>query len=462
MNRNRSPLLYFLLFLAFVQIAMLVAVGIIPVAQSADLSALQSPPHLDLSAADQSAALADLTTKSDLVVQAQVVESRSQWNYNHTVIETAHKLTVRQRLLGPTTTEIEVYTDGGFLPDEGLGMFSSHTPRFAIGEVVLVFLQWENNRYQVTDGEAGKFTIFQENAASAYYRDHLPLTQIATILAKTNRANDQAIQSITEKSRELSSTTAVQATRTAPLVTTTPTPQPKWSGATPQITLKVNLNSTQIGGPAGSADQFLSAIKGALRTWSVIPEAGATLLYGGPITSTTTSFNRQSEILFMKKGINSQLGQAQIWFTSAFVIVEADLWINDDYLLDATGNPENSEIDLESIVLHELGHWLPLSHLPNMNAVMYAVLGSGLRKTVLNNDDIAGVTALYPCPAVPCIDPAYAGDTTPTPTVTVTTEPVVTPTATITPNTITPTPTIIPTAVTVVAKQNSFLPLVTR
>lgn len=467
MNTNRSPLLYLLLFLAFVQIVMLVAVGIVPVVQSATLSAVQSPPRLDLSSA-----LADLAAKSDLVVQAQVIETRSQWNQNQTLIETAHTLAVRQSLRGPRAVEIVVYTDGGFLPDEGLGMFSSHTPRFAVGEEVLVFLQQENSRYQVTAGEAGKFTLFQEDVASAYYRDHLPLAQVAAILATTKRTAYQAIQTIAQKPEGSTAASAAQADRAAPMTTATPTTLPKWLGATPQITLKVNLNSTQIGGPAGSADQFLAAIQGALRTWSVVPEAGATLLYSGPITSTTTGFNRQSEIIFMKKGANSQLGQAQIWFTSNFVIVEADLWINDDYILDATGTPESGEIDLESVLLHELGHWLPLSHMPNPNAVMYAVLGAGTRKTILNSDDIAGVTTLYPCPAIPCIDPAYVGDATATPSATATTTPTpaetvapgatATLTATMTPNIAVPTPTLAPSAVTPTAQQNSFLPLVTR
>jgi hypothetical protein len=267
---------------------------------------------------------------------------------------------------------------------------------------------------------------------------------------------------------QLLSTTNAQVKNMQPLATATPTPLPKWSSTTPKIMIQVNLNSTQVGGQAGSADQFLTAIKNAVRTWSVVPDAGVTLLYSGVTTSTVTSFNRKSEIVFMKKGANSQLGQAQIWFTSAFVIIEADLWINDDYVLDATGSPQQGQIDLESTVLHELGHWLPLSHMPNSNAVMYAVLGSGSRKTVLTDDDIAGVVGLYPCPAIPCIDPAYAGDGTTTPTATpspietVVQEATGTPTATMSPDTPTPTPTLAPNAVTPVAQQNAFLPLVTR
>ncbi len=466
MKTNHSPLLFVLFFAAFIQIVMLLATGIVPVTQavqSAALPALQSRPPLLLSRA-----LADLTAKADLVVQAQVVDSRSRWNDSHTLIETAHRLVVHRHLLGPATTEVLLYTDGGFLPEEGLGMVSSHTPRFAVGEEVLLFLRKENNRFQIVDGEAGKFTLLQGDAVSAYYRDHLPLIQVATILTAAARRNPQAIALHPQQPVQLLSTTNAQVKNVQPLATATPTPLPKWSSTTPKIMIQVNLNSTQVGGQAGSADQFLTAIKNALRTWSVVPEAGATLLYSGVTTSTVTSFNRKSEIVFMKKGANSQLGQAQIWFTSAFVIIEADIWINDDYVLDATGSPQQGEIDLESTVLHELGHWLPLSHMPNSNAVMYAVLGSGSRKTVLTDDDIAGVVGLYPCPAIPCIDPAYAGDGTTTPTATpspietVVQEATGTPTATMSPDTPTATPTLAPSAVTPVAPQNAFLPLVTR
>lgn len=466
MKTNHSPLLFVLFFAAFIQIVMLLATGIVPVTQavqSAALPALQSRPPLLLSRA-----LADLTAKADLVVQAQVVDSRSRWNDSHTLIETAHRLVVHRHLLGPATTEVLLYTDGGFLPEEGLGMVSSHTPRFAVGEEVLLFLRKENNRFQIVDGEAGKFTLLQGDAVSAYYRDHLPLIQVATILTAAARRNPQAIALHPQQPVQLLSTTNAQVKNVQPLATATPTPLPKWSSTTPKIMIQVNLNSTQVGGQAGSADQFLIAIKNAVRTWSVVPEAGATLLYSGVTTSTVTSFNRKSEIVFMKKGANSQLGQAQIWFTSAFVIIEADIWINDDYVLDATGSPQQGQIDLESTVLHELGHWLPLSHMPNSNAVMYAVLGSGSRKTVLTDDDIAGVVGLYPCPAIPCIDPAYAGDGTTTPTATpspietVVQEATGTPTATMSPDTPTPTPTLAPSAVTPVAQQNAFLPLVTR
>ncbi|KAJ4719132.1 Metalloendoproteinase [Melia azedarach] len=50
--------------------------------------------------------------------------------------------------------------------------------------------------------------------------------------------------------------------------------------------------------------------------------------------------------------------------------------------------------DLESIALHEIGHVLGLGHSSVKDSIMYATLGSGVRKG-LHEDDIKGIKALY-------------------------------------------------------------------
>lgn len=461
MKPGKHFTLFPLILFALLQITMLAAVTLTPVAQSATT-------HPTIQAAfDLSGTVAALVDQADIVVRAQVVQSESQWNSSHTLIETEHVLAVRYPIIGKNATDLVVRTDGGFLPAEGLGMRASHTASFAPGEEVLIFLQETTSGYRVAGGEAGKFSVVNAEAVSAYYREHQALSELAmTILTSAKNQGRSATLPADWQSYELASS-ARQVDISKQLQV-----DPKWPGATPKINVKVNVNSTHIGDQGGSAEQFLTAIKNALRTWSVVPEAEFTLLYNGTTTATNTGFNNMSEILFMKKGANSQVGQAQIWFTAAGTIVEADVWLNDDYALDATGSPEGSEIDVESSILHELGHWLPLAHISNASAVMYAVLGAGTRRIVLSSDDLAGITALYPCPAAPCIDPAYASDTTATPTSTVTVTISSTVTATPTPTstfsitpgtpTVTMTPTLIPSAVTPVPESGIFLPLITR
>ncbi|XP_030469877.2 metalloendoproteinase 1-like [Syzygium oleosum] len=59
-------------------------------------------------------------------------------------------------------------------------------------------------------------------------------------------------------------------------------------------------------------------------------------------------------------------------------------------------NPNSTQTDLESVALHEIGHFLGLAHTQDPNAVMYAGIAAGAVKRVLQQDDIDGIRALYP------------------------------------------------------------------
>ncbi len=467
MKSYKQSLFFSLFLIGLLQITMLAALLFSSVVHSAT-----PQPPTAATTPDLSTALSGLAARADLIVRAQVVGSTGQWNRNHSQIETHHKLAIRYALAGKPMSELVVRTEGGFLPAEGIGMRSSHTPTFAPGEEVLVFLQRAENVYTVVEGEAGKFTVYNAAAVSAYYRAHLALDQVVTTIQAAAQSQGQQV-TLPADWRTDESTISPRQVNLAPQTLV----DPKWPGAAPKIRVKVNLNSSHIGGQGGSAEEFLGALQNALRTWSVVGGAEFTFLYDGATASTTTGFNSANEIVFMKQGTNNSLGKAMVWYTSNGTIIEADIWINEDYLLNATADPQENEIDLESIVLHELGHWLPLAHINAPNAIMYAVLSPGVRKTGLSSEDIDGITALYPCPAIPCVDPIYANDSTLTPTLTatasitstvVTGTPTPTLTVTISPseaaNTPTATPTLIPSAVTPSPETNAkiFLPIVNR
>ncbi|KAF8031796.1 hypothetical protein BT93_D0877 [Corymbia citriodora subsp. variegata] len=61
-----------------------------------------------------------------------------------------------------------------------------------------------------------------------------------------------------------------------------------------------------------------------------------------------------------------------------------------------SASPSASDVDLESVALHEIGHVLGLGHSTDQNAVMFAVLTNGAVKRDLRQDDINGIHALYP------------------------------------------------------------------
>ncbi|WP_412534968.1 matrixin family metalloprotease [Methanosarcina sp.] len=52
--------------------------------------------------------------------------------------------------------------------------------------------------------------------------------------------------------------------------------------------------------------------------------------------------------------------------------------------------------DVQSVALHEFGHWLSLGHVNDYDAVMFPTLGVSDVKRSLTSDEIAGIRSIYP------------------------------------------------------------------
>lgn len=75
---------------------------------------------------------------------------------------------------------------------------------------------------------------------------------------------------------------------------------------------------------------------------------------------------------------------------------------------DVTESSLSNAVDLESVVVHEIGHLLGLGHSSIEEAIMYPTISSRTKKVELESDDIEGIQMLYGS------NPNFTGTTTAT------------------------------------------------
>ncbi len=142
-----------------------------------------------------------------------------------------------------------------------------------------------------------------------------------------------------------------------------------------------------------------AAVQKAATTWS---NAGAkfTFSYGGT-TSNYSAPNRDgvnciswSSSYFSEE--DATLSQTSYWYEyPSGNILECDCVFNDKKTWSTAAIPPVGQFDVESVMLHEFGHFLSLDHSSVPAAVMWGSIGSGVQKRILNADDIAGIIAIY-------------------------------------------------------------------
>lgn len=143
-------------------------------------------------------------------------------------------------------------------------------------------------------------------------------------------------------------------------------PWPSWlrqmtngNGRRPMPLPRLRSTSTarKFGDEQGSRAAFRQAIIAVVISWSRVPNADFALTYAGESQATHTSYNGVNEVLFMhKKARRSAWSRRGSLVYSRGQDCRSRHWINDDYRWNATGAP--GEVDLQSALLHEFGHWL--------------------------------------------------------------------------------------------------------
>ncbi|MFC2164892.1 Ig-like domain-containing protein [Acidobacteriota bacterium] len=145
------------------------------------------------------------------------------------------------------------------------------------------------------------------------------------------------------------------------------------------VRYRINANTAQVPDEA-------SAVSKAGNTWSSLNSAGLRLTYQGSTSTTTHGYNGSNTVNWTDEGDNSTLGTSYIWY-SGNTILETDLVFNDYYNWSTSG----SNYDVETVALHEFGHWVGLDH--TSSGIMRPNYGG--KQHNLDDDAKEGFYAMY-------------------------------------------------------------------
>lgn len=356
------------------------------------------PSSLPRSESDsQEVELRQRATQADLIAMGYVVKTDSFWSLDGTRIESKTTLKLARQLKGYAPQYVEVHTMGGFVEEENLGMMEVHEASFSVGEDVLIFATVHDDGYRLVGGAAGKYHISGANVLNYSDASRGSLKYLLSNLESMLGAQHPTVAR--DRLAQPSPRRGLSDIFQQHFVTSS---HRKWSAIDGKVPFFVNLNTSQAGYNDGTRAEFLYAIRSAAATWNNVTAANFTLQYSGSTQAEQASYNGYNEVLFMNKGLGERGAVAHIWYRRDLTVVEADIWINDDYDWNADGPLEVHELDLESVLLHEFGHWFVLGHLADESTVMYRTLSGGTMKRMLHPADEQGIAAIYPCKTKRC------------------------------------------------------------
>ncbi|MFO8191943.1 MAG: matrixin family metalloprotease, partial [Bacillota bacterium] len=314
--------------------------------------------------------LDELTETSDAIAYGTVTGVHSQWDEEQTNISTTVTFSVKKGLKGGRQGEtITVIVAGGEV--DGIGQYVSDTPRFKSGEEAILFLQElkqeklprrqiQPRHFEMSGNFQGKLILPPDNKEKTLQQIE---ESISVFTAENRTAKD--FPATIEKEVVSGDGFVYNGMR--------------WYGTSPVVPYKVN----------SSYETRIDHIQAAASTWS---SAGANfaLSYDGIHSRIgRAERNNINEIMWYNLNSDQTLALATVWY-SGDRILENDMVFNTMFNWSTDGYPY---YDVQTIALHEFGHWLSLGHSPIYESIMY-YQNKGIQRT-LHSVDISGIRYIY-------------------------------------------------------------------
>lgn len=366
--------------------------------------------------------LKDLSNEADVVFVGTVVALRNEVAPGGDKACTAVTFKVESILAGKAVgKELTLRFCGGELPN-GVLMKAVGIPDFRVGEKVVLFAVHDPSLYcPLTGWLQGKLTISaheevgdsEGNLYGSVVNDELvrPRRSAERLLLRELIAYLQTggrPKPLARDPKQVSAPTKDRVCITTPTRAFAYTGR-KWPDASAANPVIYRVNST------GAPTYFDSALTAAFATWTAVEGKDFAFAYGGITKAHEFRIDNENAVFWNSKGTGMDKVYLALTITywdkrGGHILVECDEEFNgrEPFSSDGAGGT----YDLQTVALHEAGHWLSLDDEDDVPSVMCARY-QDVRRT-LYPDDIAGIQRIYPKPFQPDYHPdmmvAAAGD----------------------------------------------------
>lgn len=334
--------------------------------------------------------LDELTDNASTVVEGTVVSFQSCHTSENpgyiTFVTVAVDDALKTEDGDDSVNSVRIAVDGGVV--DGIGMAAGTSPEFAAGERVVVFLERTHQGETVlSDDYQSKLSVRADGTIEGHD------TTISEVEAAVQAASEGDLPDSEDPLAGQPGIIESAYTKTGPWIHNNIHP------------VTVNINASD-GKPSQlSTTDARLAIINSFKTWQLLPDN-----YIGFGFANTTRRNTQSACegkFDVTWGIDEAHGSSTLAVTYTCYqgenTIDADIEIDTNHWgsawrTDGSGSCASSKVDLETVMLHESGHFIGLGH-PSANncqpcPVMNASYGGVQRNACA--DDQAGAKSLYP------------------------------------------------------------------